>query len=147
MLTSLPATRAAIAALIPHQGAMCLLERVERLDADGILCASATHRDDANPLRRDGLLPAIAGVEYAAQAMALHGALSDGEAQPVGFLSALRGLRLAVERLDDITGLLAIAATVEARERRGMIYSFTVSDGGRRLLEGQAVVVLPERAP
>lgn len=147
MLTPLPATRAAIAALIPHQGAMCLLERVERLDADGILCASATHRDSGNPLRRDGLLPAIAGVEYAAQAMALHGALSDGEAQPVGFLSALRGLSLAVERLDDIAGPLAIAATVEARERRGMIYSFTVSDGGRRLLAGQAVVVLPERAP
>lgn len=146
MLTSLPATRAAIAALIPHQGAMCLLDSVERLDADGILCASATHRDNGNPLRRDGLLPAIAGVEYAAQAMALHGALSDGEAQPVGFLSALRGLSLAVERLDDIAGPLAIAATVEARERRGMIYSFTVSDGGRRLLEGQAVVVLPERA-
>lgn len=145
MLTPLPATRAAIAALIPHQGAMCLLERVERLDADGILCASATHRDDANPLRRDGLLPAIAGVEYAAQAMALHGALSDGEAQPIGFLSALRGLRLMAERLDDITGPLAIAATVEARERRGMIYSFTVSDGERRLLEGQAVVVVPER--
>lgn len=147
MLTPLPATRAAIAALIPHQGAMCLLERVERLDADGILCTSATHRDPANPLRRDGLLPAIAGVEYAAQAMALHGALSDGEAQPIGFLSALRGLSLAVERLDDIAGPLAIAATAEARERRGMIYSFTISDGGRRLLEGQAVVVLPERAP
>lgn len=147
MLTPLPATRAAIAALIPHQGAMCLLERVERLGADGILCTSATHRDPANPLRRDGLLPAIAGVEYAAQAMALHGALSDGEAQPIGFLSALRGLSLAVERLDDIAGPLAIAATAEARERRGMIYSFTISDGGRRLLEGQAVVVLPERAP
>lgn len=147
MLTPLPATRAAIAALIPHQGAMCLLERVERLDADSILCTSSTHREVDNPLRRGGLLPAIAGAEYAAQAMALHGALSDGEAQPVGFLSALRGVRLAAERLDDITGPLAIAATVEARERRGMIYGFTVSDGGRQLLKGQAVVVLPERAP
>ncbi|MBR0644593.1 phosphotransferase [Plastoroseomonas hellenica] len=147
MLTALPATRVAIAALIPHQGAMCLLDCVERLDADSILCASATHRDNGNPLRRDGLLPAIAGVEYAAQAMALHGALSDGEAQPIGFLSALRGLRLSVERLDDIAGPLAVTATVEARERRGMIYGFTVSGGGRALLEGQAVVVLPERAP
>lgn len=147
MLTPRPATRAAIAALIPHQGAMCLLECVERLDAEGILCTSTTHRDDANPLRRDGLLPAIAGVEYAAQAMALHGALTDGEAQPVGFLSALRGLSLVVERLDDIAGPLAIAATVETRECRGMIYSFSVSGDGRALLTGQAVVVLPERTP
>jgi predicted hotdog family 3-hydroxylacyl-ACP dehydratase len=147
VLTPLPATRAAIAALIPHQGTMCLLERVERLDADGILCTTGTHRDSGNPLRRDGTLPAIAGVEYAAQAMALHGALSDGEAQPVGFLSALRGLRLTVAQLDDIAGPLTIAATAEARERRGMIYGFTVSGDGRRLLEGQAVVVLPKPAP
>ncbi|HEY4254414.1 MAG TPA: phosphotransferase [Roseomonas sp.] len=146
MLTP-PATRAAIAALIPHQGAMCLLERVERLDADSILCLSATHRDIANPLRRDGALPAIAGVEYAAQAMALHGALSDGAAQPVGFLSALRGLRLAVARLDDVAGPLSVAATALSRERRGMIYGFTVSGEDGVLLEGQAVVVIPDGAP
>ncbi len=146
MLT-LPATRAAIAALIPHQGAMCLLEQVERVDAEGIGCTSATHREETNPLRRGGMLPAVAGVEYAAQAMALHGALSDDAAQPLGFLSALRDLRLLAARLDDVEGALAIEARAEARESRGMIYAFSVSGGGRLLLEGRAVIVLTGGLP
>jgi len=132
-----------IASLIPHQGAMCLLAAVTRHDAEHILCTALSHRDAANPLRRDGCLPAIAGVEYAGQAMALHGALLDGDCQRPGFLSALRGLRLAVERLDDIAAPLEITATALVRERTGLIYGFRVVADGATLLEGQATVMLP----
>jgi len=138
----LPASREAIARLIPHQGAMCLLDRVESCDAEGIACVSATHRDIANPLRRDGMLPAICGVEYALQAMALHGALIDGAAQGRGFAAALSGVEIAAERLDQVAGELAVTATAMARESRGFIYRFTIEGDGRRLLGGRATVVL-----
>lgn len=122
---------------------MCLLGAVTRHDAEHILCTATSHSDTTNPLRRDGLLPAIAGVEYAGQAMALHGALLDGAAQRAGFLSAVRGLTLAVARLDDIDAPLEVSATALARERAGLIYSFRIAAAGATLLEGQATVMLP----
>lgn len=139
---TLPQDRAAIARLIPHQGAMCLLDRVTACDAAGIACAAASHRDPANPLRREGMLPAVCGVEYALQAMALHGALTDGAPQGAGFVAALAGVEIAAERLDDIAGDLAVTATALSRESRGFIYGFAVSDGARRLVSGRGTVVL-----
>jgi hypothetical protein len=69
---------AAIAARIPHQGSMCLLAAVVDWSADGISCRAVSHADPANPLRAEGRLGAANGIEYAAQAMALHGALLAG---------------------------------------------------------------------
>ena len=72
MLTlAVPLDAAAIARLVPHAGAMCLLDRALASDAQSIRCESARHRDPAMPLRRDGILPAICGAEFALQAMAL----------------------------------------------------------------------------
>ncbi len=141
-MTALPATRAAIARLIPHQGAMCLLESVEACDATRIACTSFTHRDAGNPLRRDGMLPAACGVEYALQAMALHGALTAGAAQGPGFLAALAGVEMAVERLDDVDGALAVRAEALAQESRGFIYRFEVAGDGAVLLAGRATILL-----
>ncbi len=141
-MTALPASREAIARLVPHQGAMCLLDRVESCDAEGIACIATSHHDPGNPLRRDGMLPAICGLEYALQAMALHGALTDGAAQGVGFLAGLSDVTLAAERLDTVAGPLHVAATALARESRGFIYALTVSGDGRTLLSGRGTVVL-----
>ena len=146
MLTlALPATRAAIARLIPHQGAMCLLERVVACDAETISCESETHRDADNPLRRDGILPTVCGLEYALQAMALHGALTaGGVAQKPGYLSALRGVRIGAARLDTVGGALRIAATLVAAETRGFIYRFEIAGAAQVLLAGQATIIIPE---
>lgn len=138
-----PATRAEIARLVPHQGTMCLLESVKACDGTMIACTSATHRDPAHPLRRDGLLPAICGAEYGLQAMALHGALTAGAAQPAGFVAALADVDLAAERIDDVPGLLDVVARALSRESRGFIYAFTVSGDGRVLVSGRGTVVLP----
>lgn len=143
MLTP-PLDHAAIARLVPHAGAMCLLDRVEQWDDDRILCHAVSHRDPANPLRRDGRLPAIAGAEYALQAMALHGALTGGGAsQPAGYLASLRNVVLSVARLDDRPEDLRISATAVAREARSFIYAFEVAAAGAVLLSGQAAVILP----
>jgi predicted hotdog family 3-hydroxylacyl-ACP dehydratase len=132
----------AIARLVPHQGAMCLIDRALSCDAQTILCETDRHRDPANPLRRDGLLPAICGLEFALQAMALHGGLTAGAAQPVGFVSSLREVTLGATRLDDLPGPLRIEATALVAETGGFIYRFTMSHAGQPLLQGQAAIIL-----
>jgi predicted hotdog family 3-hydroxylacyl-ACP dehydratase len=145
-MLSPPLEHAAIAQLVPHAGSMCLLDCVTGWDHDSIRATAAGHRDPANPLRRDGLLPAVCGVEYALQAMAVHGALTgqDGAPQPAGFLASLRNLLLGAERLDDLTEDLSIEATALARETRSFVYSFEVRAASRLLLSGQAAIIIPD---
>lgn len=145
MLTP-PLGREAIAGLIPHRGAMCLLDRAAAWDASRILCETERHRDPSNPLRRDRILPAVCGVEFALQAMALHGALTSGAAQPVGFVSSLRELTLRVDRLDDLPDALRIEAVALVAEAGGFIYRFEVSAGETMLITGQASVILRRAA-
>jgi predicted hotdog family 3-hydroxylacyl-ACP dehydratase len=143
-----PLGRDAIARLVPHGGAMCLLDRALSWDAESIACEADGHRDPGNPLRRNGRLSAICGVEYALQAMALHGALLAGgaAAQPAGYLSSLRDVSLGgSERLDTMAGPLGIHARALAAETGGFIYRFEVEGGGRVLLTGQAAIILPSR--
>ena len=67
--------RSEIAALIPHSGSMCLVDRVLSWGDDMIRCSSDSHHRSDHPLRRNGRLGAVHLVEYAVQAMAIHGAL------------------------------------------------------------------------
>lgn len=144
MLTP-PLGREAIAQRVPHQGRMCLLDRALSWDAERILCETDSHRMPENPLRRDGMLPAVCGLEFALQAMALHGALTadDGQTQAAGFVSSLREVILGVERLDTIVEPLRVTAEVLIAEARGFIYRFEISGAGKMLLSGQAAVILP----
>lgn len=137
--------RSEIAALVPHAGAMCLLDRVLSWDAGGILCAARSHLDLANPLRRAGRLAALCGLEYALQAAALHGALRDGRPQPAGYVASLRDVALHAARLDDPAhGELRIAAMLEHGESGGMLYGLRVdAEGGAPLVEGRAIIALP----
>ena len=69
------------------QGAMCLLDEVLQADArQHPRAAPSAIATPANPLRDGGVLPALCGIEYAAQAMAVHGACG------IGQTSALRGM-------------------------------------------------------
>ena len=136
---------AAIERLIPHRGPMCLLDRLERWDAHTIVCIATNHRDPRHPLRtRSGLL-ASATIEYAAQAMALHGALlgqAAGIEPSAGYLASARGVKLACWRLDDLADELRIEATRQAGDTRQILYGFVVEHLGRRIAEGRAAVVL-----
>ncbi|MDQ0015709.1 putative hotdog family 3-hydroxylacyl-ACP dehydratase [Variovorax boronicumulans] len=137
--------RAGIAARIPHSGSMCLLDRLDGWDAEVIRCSTTTHRLAENPLRTAGGLLAPNAIEYAAQAMALHGGLlaAEGSTPSAGFLASARNVRLAVARLDDIEGALHVQARRLSGDERQILYEFTVNaDDGRTLAEGRAVVVL-----
>lgn len=141
--------RDGIAELIPHSGSMCLLSRLEHWDAQHVACCADNHRDAHHPLRtRSGLLSS-ALIEYAAQAMALHGALvgraADQEVRP-GYLASVRGTQLHVLTLSDLPAAqpdeLLIEATRQAGDERQILYAFAVHHAGRMLAEGRAAVVL-----
>lgn len=139
----MPMTRDDIAALIPHSGSMCLLDAVLSWDEGAILCRTASHRLPDNPLRSGGRLAGVCGVEYAAQAMALHGGLTGGGSRPsAGYLASVRDLACHVGRLDDIADDLTIGAERLLGEGNRVIYAFTVRAGGLDLLTGRAAVVI-----
>lgn len=133
--------RDAILALIPHQGAMCLWDAVTAWDDARIRLRSAGHRDPAHPLRSDGQLRAVHLCEYGAQAMAVHGGLRGG-APKVGFLVALRDVRLHVARIDVLSGDLEGEAELLADSAISQQYAFRLFHVGTLLAEGRAAVML-----
>jgi len=146
--------RDAIARLIPHQGQMSLLDAALAWDDGQIACRATSHLCPANPLRRAGRLGMVCGVEYCLQAAALHGALALGARAREGRLAALRDVTVAAGRLDDPAhGALAVTALLEAADRVGMIYRFSLAaegqapasrakcEPGRALVRGRATIV------
>lgn len=150
MTTPQTLDRAGIARRIPHSGSMCLLDRLEAWDAEAIHCSTASHALLDNPLRTASGLMAPNLVEYAAQAMALHGGvLAPDDAEPsAGFLASARNVRFAVDRFDDVPGALQVHAKRLSGDASQVLYEFAVKDaGGRALAEGRAVVVLNTPLP
>ena len=144
--------RAAIAARIPHQGSMCLLDAVLAWDSGQIHCRASSHRQPDNPLRAAARLGAACGIEYAAQAMAVHGALLAPEGAPPrpGYLASVRSVQLAVDRLDDLPQDLDIVAERLSGDEHNILYLFRVEHAGDLLLSGRAAVMLvaqPESSP
>lgn len=129
---------------IPHQGRMCLLDGVEAWDPQHIRCRASSHRAADNPLRADGRLAAACGIEYAAQAMAVHGALlaAGSRGARVGYLVSVRGTRLRVPRLDDIAADLLVEASCISGNDNQVLYQFTVKAADRLLLDGRAAIVI-----
>lgn len=141
--------RAGIAGLIPHAGDMCLLDAVLAWDRERIACATGTHRAPHNPLRHAGRIGILCGIEYAAQAMALHGALGreDGGTPERGYLASVRGLRCHADRLDDLPGMLEVTAERMLGDGGRVIYAFALRHDGRVLLAGRAAVVIGGALP
>ena len=136
---------------------MCLLDEVLDWDAEHIRCRTATHRAPDNPLRSHDRLGIACGIEYAAQAMALHGALAGvaangtangavdaiaGRSSRVGLLASVRDVRLIVLRLDDIESDLICEVTHLAGDSLTALYEFALRDRDRNLLSGRASVIL-----
>ena len=134
-----------LSALIPHQGSMCLLERVLEWSDQHIRLETDTHRSIDNPLRSQNELKAVHLCEYGAQAMAVHGALqaqSKGGVAPPGMLVALRSVTFHCERIDTLGASLVIEADCLQSSPTSQQYAFRVSHGNELLCEGRAAVVL-----
>lgn len=138
------ADRMAIAKIIPHAHDMCLLDGVVEYDALRILCISRTHLDPQNPMRSARGLHALCGIEYAAQAMAIHGGMSGqiSERPRAGYLASLREVIFNCEWLDTLTDELIIEATKLMGDDTRVIYQFRLQSAGQDVMSGRATVVL-----
>lgn len=131
-------------ALIPHRGAMCLLDEVIAWDEARIHARSVSHRHADHPLRSDGRLRAVHLCEYGAQAMAVHGGLlarTAGAAAEPGLLVSLRAVDLHVQRIDDLPGALDVQAERLLAGAGSWQYAFRIEHAGVLLAAGRAAVI------
>jgi predicted hotdog family 3-hydroxylacyl-ACP dehydratase len=136
-------SKADIAGLIPHSGNMCLLEQVQIWTEDGITCTAIDHHDAAHPLRIANVLPAVCGIEYAAQAIAIHGALCSGESRSQnGLLASVREVTINVQSLNNVLGNLTIRAEKLPSYGNAWVYAFAVCSDCEELLRGQLSVFM-----
>jgi predicted hotdog family 3-hydroxylacyl-ACP dehydratase len=129
-----------IAAHIPHEGSMCLLDEVLSWDLQRLVCRSVSHRAPDNPLRAHGRLGAVCAIEYAAQAVAVHGALLQcppASSSGFGMLTSARRVELAVERLDDLPHDLLINVQRLHSDAVSALYAFALQDEARLLAQGR----------
>ena len=136
-----------IAALIPHAGSMCLLERIMHWDDSSVTLATTTHRNPDNPLGTASGLRAIHLCEYGAQAMAVHGGLAAearGERALPGLLVSLRDVSLSCDFVQDLEGELMVEARRLHESDTAWQYAFRVLHAGVLLAQGRVTVsVLP----
>ncbi len=124
---------------------MCLIDEVMDWSETEIRCRTASHRLKSNPLRTAGQLRSECGIEYAAQAMAIHGALNvapAAQAPLAGMLASIRGVALHVPRLDDVEGAMTVRAWRRGGDATALLYEFSIDAGAKTLLAGRATIVL-----
>jgi predicted hotdog family 3-hydroxylacyl-ACP dehydratase len=128
--------------LIPHHGTMCLLDGVIEWNENEIQCQATSQSAPNNPLQSNGAVGAINGVEYAAQAMAVHGALlaQDSAKPDVAYLAAVRGVQLHCDTLHE-EAVLTLHCQRLGGDSNGFIYAFRVLGESSLLLEGRATVI------
>ncbi len=132
---------------------MRLIDRVVSHDDNRIVCESDSHRATDHPLAIEGVLSIACGLEYGAQAMAIHGALVSGSAPGsrddtarLGYLVAAFDLTWSVERLDRCASPLVIEAVREFGSDNQVAYRFELSAAGESIMRGRAAVVLSASA-
>lgn len=141
---------------IPHQGLMCLLDRVERWDEQEIVCIALSHVHADNPLRNceplrnsgslrnGGNLGIATAIEYAAQATAVHSALLIGDDGKLsaGFLASARNVQWQRSRIDDIGNELTVRATRLSGNDLTVLYAFAISAGTQTIVNGRLSIFL-----
>jgi predicted hotdog family 3-hydroxylacyl-ACP dehydratase len=128
--------KAEIRTLIPHAGTMCLLDNVIDWDDESIVCITNTHRDETNPLRRDGRLSALHALEYGLRARAA------GTTAPACYLAALRDAHLSVDRLDDLASPLEVRVQRLFGDSGNTIYQCAISASGTFVARGRVTIML-----
>ena len=129
---------------------MCLLESVSHWSDAVIQCRTQSHMNVDNPLRNAHGLPISAGIEYAAQAMAVHGALLAQDDQPaqVGYLTSVRNVQWWTTRLDALGSEILIQANRISGNDLSLLYDFSIECQDRLVMRGRAgVLVRPPAVP
>ena len=131
---------AGIERCVSHAGSMVLLNAVLHWDATHIVCSAAAP-DAGHPLARDGAVRAVTAAEYAAQAIAVHGALLEHQAAPrLAMLAKLSNVELHSACIPTDRGPLAVRAELLSRAAAGCLYDFEVACARQPVATGRLLV-------
>lgn len=134
---------------IPHQGTMCLLASVECCSDDEATCLSHAHLDLCNPLRDGDDLGMSVAIEIAAQAMAVHGVLSQSNTtRPKrGYLTSVRQVKWSPAGWPN-GDVVRVKVWRESGVGDTVLYGFELSDMVRQevFVTGRATVLLDSAA-
>ncbi|MBF0263671.1 MAG: phosphotransferase [Gammaproteobacteria bacterium] len=149
-IISKPIKKKEIKKLIPHSGNMCLIEEVLEADKQSLKARSQTHLSENNPLRVNGQIHIVNAVEYAAQAMAIHGALlslkdSDEVVVKQGYIVSLRNINTYIEYLPVSESDLLVAINLLMGSETGYSYEFEVKNKNNLLISGRISIFLSEQ--
>jgi predicted hotdog family 3-hydroxylacyl-ACP dehydratase len=132
--------------LLPHRGAMLLLERVSAFDAKRI-CVECTPRRGAWYADARGNMPAWIGIELMAQAIAAHtGLLKRSEGKPMA-PGVLLGTRSFDATQPDFTAgqVLRVTAALSFRDESGLAaYDCSIEAGDATLASATLKVFEPD---
>lgn len=144
-------SKEAICRLIPHSGSMCLLDEIDYWDQNKIQSSSRSHLSEHHPLRVRGCLSIVHGIEYGAQAMAVHGGLVNPDQtaeKRISYLVAVKSVEFSNHEVLDVLAegrLLVVAERIYA-EAGNQLYQFIIENEQTLLLKGQAMVITAEKA-
>ena len=129
--------------LLPHTGAWVLLSRVLEHELDATTCLITVGEAFPFPLDR-GRVPALVGLEYMAQCIAVHGALrarEEDEPTPLGFLLGARDVEMRTEGFRPGQHLEVTVRRIWG-ERSFFLFDCRLRDGASRqlLMEGNLKV-------
>ena len=120
--------------LVPHRGAMCLLDSIDEYGADWLRASVVTRRSSLFAMEEG--IPAWLGIEYMAQAAAAFGGIEQvqrGERPSIGLLIGSRYYR-AVRTFIPFDTRLDVLATIAMRDAEDFAaYDCTLSAGGEAL--------------
>lgn len=150
-----PLAEPAIRNLLPHSADMCLIQTLLEWTPEHAVCETRTHLLRPHPLADGDRLGSANLIEYAAQCMALHGALlgqqngpaDAGAAGTHGVLAGVRRVNLNLADLATIAGPLSLRVSLMSGDSKTAIYDFSVSADDKLLADGRATVMFMTDPP
>ena len=132
---------------LPHAGKMSLLDKVTHADLLTLSASAVSHLSSDNPLRFNNKLSCINGIEYAAQAMAIHGfllsELKQTEASTqTGYIATVRNIDIFSPFFPKTESVIKIEVKQLMSAANGFTYQFHISDGKKALISGKITIFL-----
>ena len=140
-ISAAPLNHKEIEQRLPHAGTMSLLHEVIDADKNSLTARAKSHLETNNPLRLNGKIASINGIEYAAQAMAIHGSLLS-DISPAGYIAAVRNIDINVPFFPETDAPLIIAVQRLMSDKNGFSYQFHIDCEQITLISGKITVFL-----
>ena len=152
-------SREEISIYLPHKGTMMLIDKIESFTENEIIAKSINHLDINHPLLKENRLGLAIGIEYAAQASAIHSRINaevniqnidkhlpnvQTSLAPIipGKLVSVREINCFSKYLNIPKTSLIISAKQEQVSAQALIYSFLVANENQKLISGRLMIHL-----